>query len=170
MSRPPLPLHVHQLQGTYRKDRHQPRPRLACAAPRAPAWLSAPAKAKWKDVARQLAAAGVLTGLDLDALAAYCEAFATWRAAAATVAAEGPTYKADNGLVKRHPAVAIMQQAGRDLHSWGDKLGLTPAARQRLRIEPPPEGDELDELFNGAPDQDGPDKSRFFRIPARVRA
>lgn len=86
----------------------------------------------------------MLTALDLDALAAYCQCYATWRAAAETVERESATYRTDGGLVKRHPAVAVMQQAGKDLLAGAEKLGLTPAARLRLRIEPP--ADEPDEF------------------------
>jgi P27 family predicted phage terminase small subunit len=82
-----------------------------------------------------LASAGLLTHLDLDALAFYCQSYATWRTATATVEREGATFTTKTGAVKRHPAAALAQQAVRDLQTWADRLGLTPAARQRMRVE-----------------------------------
>jgi P27 family predicted phage terminase small subunit len=121
--------------------------------PRPPAWLSATAKVKWKETARLLAQTGLLTTLDLDALAAYCECFANWRTAVETVEKEGATFTTPSGLVKRHPAVTNAQQANKDLLAWAERLGLTPAARQRMRVELPNtnEVDEFEALLNQSP-------------------
>jgi P27 family predicted phage terminase small subunit len=157
MSRPPLPIRHHQAVGSYRPDRHQAMPLHPSDLPPPVApWLTPLAKAKWEEAAAELTAAGVLTALDLDALAVYCEAYATWRAAVDTVAMEGATYKTEGGLVKAHPAVAIMQAADKTLLAWSEKLGLTPSARQRMRIEPP------EKKPPGVPSRDRTDKGRFF--------
>jgi P27 family predicted phage terminase small subunit len=108
--------------------------------------LTGAARRKWAQIARELAAAGILTRLDHDVLAAFCEIFCLMKQAARDVAKSGPTYLAGN-LMKRNPAVAILQQAARDLASLADRLGLSPAARLRLRIEAPREPDELEEFL-----------------------
>lgn len=151
MSRRPTPTHLHKLAGSFRADRHRTMTLTPGTPPDAPGWLSSIAKAKWVETAAALAAAGALTALDLDALAAYCECYATWREALETVRREGATFPTRSGLVKRHPAVAIVAQAGRELLAWSDKLGLTPAARQRMRFELPAteEADEFEALLNG---------------------
>jgi len=143
--RPPNPTGQHKANGTYRADRHQPMPLHPAKPPRAPSWLAETAKAKWKEAARLLSDVGLLTPLDLDALAAYCSTWATWRKAVETIEREGATFTTAAGLVKRHPAVAIAAQAGRDLLAWAERLGLTPAARQRMRVELTP-AESLDPL------------------------
>jgi P27 family predicted phage terminase small subunit len=161
VSRPALPLDHHHAAGTYRADRHQTLPlRPGQKPPRPPAWLTAGAKVKWKEAARQLAAAGVLTALDLDALAAYCEAFATWQAAVEAVAKEGATYTTESGQKKPHPSVAIMLAADKSVRDWASRLGLHVAARRQLRIEPP------EAAPSGLPTRDRyPDTSRFCHGP-----
>ena len=148
--RPPKPTAQHKANGSYRSDRHRPMPLSPGKPPRAPAWLSEMAKGKWRAAARLLADVGLLTPLDLDALAAYCETWAAWRKAVETIEREGATFTSSAGLVKRHPAVAIAAQAGRDLLAWAERLGLTPAARLRMRVEPPEEKDPLEALLNSA--------------------
>jgi P27 family predicted phage terminase small subunit len=149
---PPTPKRTaeHQAAGTCRADRQQLLPLTPGNPPPPPKWLSKSAKRKWREVAERLAGAGVLTALDADALAAYVTAFITWRNSAELVAAEGETYGAANGLKKAHPAVGIMQAAAKEMLAWAGLLALTPAARQRLRVETPP------------PATPGKDKSRFF--------
>src|SRR5262245_15040438 len=149
MSRPPKPTAAHRIVGTYRRDRHEGPALTPGKPPPAPAWLSDVAKPKWGETATLLAGTGLLTDLDHDALAAYCETWATWRKAVETVEREGATYRTAAGLVKRHPAVAIAAQAGKDLLAWAERLGLTPAARQRMRVELPSEGehDPMEDFF-----------------------
>jgi P27 family predicted phage terminase small subunit len=117
--------------------------------PRCPRWLSADAKAEWNRLAGELWQLGLLTNLDTALFAGYCEIYATWRAAVKLVDENGPTYRAGD-LTKRHPAVAIASQACRDMLASAQHFGLTPAARQRLHVEP-----------MAAPSE----KARFFRDP-----
>jgi P27 family predicted phage terminase small subunit len=137
---PPLPKTTaqHQAAGTYRADRHRLYPLRPTEVPSPPKWLTnKAAKKKWREVADLLAGTGVFTTLDLDALAAYCSAFVAWRTAADTVERDGQTYRSGD-LLKAHPAVAIMQSAAKEMQTWADRLALTPASRQRMRVEPPP--------------------------------
>src|SRR5262249_33490061 len=110
--RPPKSLRELRLQGTFRRDRHKPMQTCATIAPRPPKWLQGLARSKWKEVARELSAAGILSTLDLDTLAAYCVAFATWRSAMTLVEKLGEVYKSGD-FIKRNPAVAMMQAASR---------------------------------------------------------
>lgn len=126
----------HKEDGTYRPDRHAAMSLSPIAAPPPPKELSKEAKRKWKEAAGKLASAGILTTLDLDALSAYCEAFAVWRQATDTLQKEGQTY-GHGELKKPHPAVAIMQASAREMSVWASALGLTVASRRRMRIEPP---------------------------------
>jgi P27 family predicted phage terminase small subunit len=104
-------------------------------APRPPAWLSDAAKAKWRDVAKLLADVGILTHLDLDLVGLYCETWVAWKQACDVVATEGLTYATESGQRKPHPATLLAAQARKDLLAMENSMGLTPASRQRLRIE-----------------------------------
>jgi P27 family predicted phage terminase small subunit len=134
MPRPRKSISLHQAQGTYRADRHRELPLRPTKGPRPPAWLSGPARQKWREAARLLASAGVLSRLDHDLLAVYCSTWAAWRQAAEAVATEGATYRAGGGLLKKHPAVGVAEAARKDLAGLADRLGLTPAARLKLGV------------------------------------
>jgi P27 family predicted phage terminase small subunit len=137
MGRPPIPIPEHKRNGTFRRDRHRAMPLCPTQKPpRPPAWLSPAAKTKWKEAAKQLAELGVLTALDLDALAGFCESFSLWRAAVEIIMKEGMTYMAGSGQHKPHPAVGIMINADKAMRDWAGRLGLHVEARCRLRIDP----------------------------------
>lgn len=57
--------------------------------PAMPLWLSTRAKAEWRRIAPELVKLGLLSKIDLAALAAYCQAFAEIEIATRTIEAEG---------------------------------------------------------------------------------
>ncbi len=80
----PKPTALKVLQGNPGKralPKGEPRP-PAPSPPPAPRWLGEEARREWRRVARALHGAGLLTEADHDALALYCETFASWRRAA----------------------------------------------------------------------------------------
>jgi P27 family predicted phage terminase small subunit len=66
---------------------HEPQP--VTSAPRMPAWLSKRAKAEWRRIVPELTNLGLLTRIDLAALAAYCQAYAELEEATRTLDKEG---------------------------------------------------------------------------------
>jgi P27 family predicted phage terminase small subunit len=134
MGRPPIPIEEHLEKGTYRRDRHRSFSLVPIEAPRPAKWLGPAARKKWKEIATQLADADIVTVLDIDAMAGYCVAYATWKAAAETIEKEGVTYQSGT-LRKVHPAAAVLTAANADMLRWGEKLGLSPSSRRRLRID-----------------------------------
>ena len=68
---------------------------------------------------------------DRAALAAYCEAWATFRQATEQVQREGLTIEAKQGTLT-HPAVGIARAAGREVRAWAAHFGLTPSSEQAL--------------------------------------
>ncbi|NJP42282.1 phage terminase small subunit P27 family [Actinacidiphila epipremni] len=99
--------------------------------PEAPEWLSDEARAEWDRVLPGLARLDLLKPEDGAALAAYCEAWATFREATETVQREGLTTDAKQGTLP-HPAVGIARAAGRELRAWAGHFGLTPSTEQAL--------------------------------------
>jgi P27 family predicted phage terminase small subunit len=99
--------------------------------PEAPAWLTDEARAEWDRVVPGLSRLDLLKPEDRGSLAAYCEAWATFREATETVAREGLTFEAKQGTLP-HPAVGIARSAGRELRAWAAHFGLTPSTEQQL--------------------------------------
>lgn len=117
------------------------------AAPTAPGWLSAEARAEWDRVVPGLTRLDLLKTEDRAVLAAYCETWATFVAATRTVQREGLTVEARLGGTQAHPAVGIARNAGRELKGLAVQFGLTPSSEQALgRL---PEDDDDSNPFAG---------------------
>jgi P27 family predicted phage terminase small subunit len=99
--------------------------------PEAPEWLSEEARAEWDRVLPGLTRLDLLKPEDRAALAAYCEAWATFRQASELVQREGLTFEAKQGTLP-HPAVGIARAAGRELRAWAAHFGLTPSTEGAL--------------------------------------
>jgi P27 family predicted phage terminase small subunit len=108
-----------------------PGPAFKRLPPNPPSWLTPEAKAEWKRVVPGLSRLDLLKPEDRAALAAYCEAWATFVAATQQVKKEGLTINAKQGTLP-HPAVGIARAAGRELRSWAAHFGLTPSTEQAL--------------------------------------
>ncbi|MFE1104134.1 phage terminase small subunit P27 family [Nocardiopsis alba] len=99
--------------------------------PEAPAWMTDEARAEWDRVVPGLSRLDLLKPEDRAALAAYCEAWATFVEATRIVQAEGMTIEAKQGTLA-HPAVGIARNAAREVRAWAAHFGLTPSAEQAL--------------------------------------
>ena len=107
----------------------------------------------WRRIVPLLDNMGVLTKVDGNALARYCETWARWRAASEFVVEHGETFP----LMDRHgnvvghrslPHARVATQLSGELLRLEQQFGLTPAARVGLCV-------------GGASLTDGA-KSRFF--------
>lgn len=105
-----------------------------------PEHMSEVAQELWREVLPVLAEVGLLTTLDVVALAQLCESYADWVAADhelevnnggsswyRTVDAQG------NTIHRTHPAYEARKAADGQLMSWLREFGMTPAARARWR-------------------------------------
>jgi P27 family predicted phage terminase small subunit len=143
--RKPRPTHVKLVTGNPGKrplNRAEPRP--AGGLPQPPAELTDDAKTEWRRVARALHQAGLLATLDRAALAAYCQAYARWRAAEkalADMAARDPLtsgllIKTSNGNAIQNPLVGIANKAAAAMVRYAAEFGMTPSARSRIAAAP----------------------------------
>jgi phage terminase small subunit len=76
----PKPTALKLLQGNPGKraiNGREPKPKTGM--PRCPDWLDEEAKACWKRIVPQLNGMGVLTLIDADALANYCDTWSRWK-------------------------------------------------------------------------------------------
>lgn len=113
-----------------------------------PSFLPADAKNEWKRVVHKLAGVGLLTDLDLSALAAYCQSYATWLEAIKRIKELGMIVKSPNGYPMPNPYIKIQRDAQSEMLSWLREFGMTPSARTRVDIVTPDEEvDEIEELL-----------------------
>jgi P27 family predicted phage terminase small subunit len=131
----PNPTALRLLHGDkpYRINDREPRPREL--EPQPPTWLSRRAAEEWARVMPDLLAMGTVRAADRDAIAAYCEAVALLATLSRLVADTGPLIVGKDGIPHKNPVVAQRRDASSEVRMWARELGLTPAARQPLRIE-----------------------------------
>lgn len=117
-------------------------PDVPPAVPPPPRHLSADAIEEWERVTKGLYAAGILTDIDMGALAAYCQAYGRWAQAERainTMAANDPVSK---GLLMRsakgnpmtNPLLGIANKSMSDMVRYAAEFGMTPSARSRIRV------------------------------------
>ena len=119
--------------------------------------LSDAAKAEWKARVPELLKLGVLSRNEGAALAAYCYEYARWWEADKEITRRGilieePIVNKEGEVVgrriKKNPAVSIANEALKIMKSYMVELGLTPAARSRIRVEKPKEMNAFEEFLN----------------------
>lgn len=97
-----------------------------------PEWISGAARDMWERVAPPLLKQKVLQVTDLHNLEAFCMAYGNWRAAAANVTANGTVVAGATGGPIKNPALTALNEASKQMVTFGSMLGLDPASRQRL--------------------------------------
>jgi P27 family predicted phage terminase small subunit len=113
--------------------------------PEPPSGLDTAALVHWRETAKMIAAAGLLSKLDRDALLRYVQAWARLREVQDKVKSMGGTLvKGARGALRLNPYLALEGPAAREVRFWSIQLGLTPLARSRLRVE---ERDAADDKF-----------------------
>ena len=138
----PKPSAIKRAEGTYRPDRaaggQEPTPPEVLDLD-APDWLDPYAREKWRELAPVLVTIGVLKTTDVDALAAYCVAWSQWRAASENIGEEFALEVEEGGeadkLRTRRLATfeRVTREANRQMQVWGDRLGLSPSQRTKIR-------------------------------------
>lgn len=146
----PKPTNLRIIEGNPGKlslNKREPKP--VPTKPSAPKFLSPAAKYEWRRVATELHRLGLLTGIDRATLAAYCQAYADWKAAVEFIKEHGSVYKVLDSkervvAVKPYPQVVIARNASEQIRKLAAEFGMTPAARSRISL---PEDLEDDAFF-----------------------
>ena len=129
MANRPTPTAMKKLSGNAGRRPmtiNEPMPPLG--APDCPVWLTGDALEEWNRIVPALTLLGMLTSVDNSVLVGHC---VTYGEIVATVKAGEPLKP---GLLGQMRGFAV-------------ELGLTPAARAKLSIAPPPKGDEFEKFF-----------------------
>jgi P27 family predicted phage terminase small subunit len=98
----------------------------------APEWITGPAHDMWSRVVPLLLGQQVLQMTDLHNVEAFCVAYGTWREAAENVKKHGTVVAGATGGPVKNPALTALNEAARQMVTFGSLLGLDPASRQRL--------------------------------------
>lgn len=106
-------------------------PAFVRKAPGPPSWLPAEAKAMWKRQVPELERLGYLKNGDREGLTALVLAWWRLREGQKLLSEEGLLAQNSQGRV-RHPAVAIVEAASKELRTWCAEFGLTPSSEGKL--------------------------------------
>jgi P27 family predicted phage terminase small subunit len=119
------------------------RPKPKSSVPKAPAHLDKDAKKEWKRIVPELEALGLLTGVDMAALAGYCVAFGRWAHAEEELKKHGLTAVTPNGHVQKSVYLQVADKAMDQLRKFIQEFGLSPKGRGRVTATPKDEGDDF---------------------------
>lgn len=144
----PTTLHILNGNPSKIKDLGEREPKPEPKAPDCPDFLSEDAKTEWARVAPILEGLGLLTRIDMAALAAYCESWAMYKKAIQFIHKHGEVYpiKDDKGQVKylqQVPQVGIANKSLGNIKNFCTEFGMTPSSRSRMQV--PGADDEDDE-------------------------
>ena len=138
----PAPTHLKLLRGNPGHDpinKDEPQPAIPPTMPDAPDFLTGYASDEWYRVAEELYRLRLLTRVDVQPLAAYCQAYSIWRTAVETLATMADRDPTMHGLMIRvgagamqNPVVITLRQAANDMVRYAAEFGFTPAARTRI--------------------------------------
>jgi P27 family predicted phage terminase small subunit len=146
--RKPLPSNVVRLRGNPGKRRlNDAEPRPASRVPPCPACLGDEARKEWRRLAKELAELGLLTGLDRNMLAAYCQAHALWVEAVSSIERYGTMVKSPNGYPMQSPYVAVANKQVEIMGRIAAEFGMTPSSRSRNRAGGPAAEDPFEQFL-----------------------
>lgn len=122
-----------------------PAPVSIADIPSPPAHLNYYAKAEWKVIVPEIMLFGISIKSNRSLIAAACVAYGKFRKAEKVLDQEGYTTMSPNGYEMPSPYVAISNKSLELYHKILKEFGLTPGARQKLNLKPPPVKDDYDE-------------------------
>ncbi len=107
--------------------------------PTCPEHLSPVAQEEWHRLAQTLHDMGVFTTVDRAALAAYAQCYGRWVEAEERLRETPTLFKTPSGYVQQSPWLGISNRQLELMGRYMTELGMTPAARSRISVDPIPE-------------------------------
>jgi P27 family predicted phage terminase small subunit len=134
--------------GKWPLNHNEPKP--TPGAPACPKHLSGESRKEWERLAPELDRMGLLTLVDLAALAGYCESWGSYLNALAKMKKGGEVVLGSEGQEIKSKWRIIADDQKRIIHKFLSEFGLTPSSRARLAVKPPTTPvDELQEFIKG---------------------
>lgn len=118
-------------------------PKPAPIPPDCPKWLLADAKKEWQRLAPELESMGLLTRIDMAALAAYCQSYARWKQAEAAMGRAVKKGEDPNGWEN------VARQRQKEMIACAKEFGFTPVSRTKVSAVRQEEDDEFSSLLSG---------------------
>ena len=115
----------------HQKIHSEPKPRRSSKPPPPPPTLVGYARKEWKRVVVEAHALGLMTNVDIHALAAYCDACQRWTAARDEFEGQPLTLQTKMGRMA-NPLIKVIREAAHDMVQFGGEFGFTPVARARM--------------------------------------
>ena len=135
MGRPAVPSRLKALRGNPGKRRMKYEPEPAPAGTACPAWLEGEAAEEWARIAPELERLGLLTVVDISALAGYCVAYQRWREAERAVKAA--TGAGGLALAISQGIEGMARARLKLMKLLAAEFGFTPSSRSRVTVAPP---------------------------------
>lgn len=103
---------------------------------RCPSWLDKVARSKWNSLVKELKELDLMTNIDTDAMATYCDAYSQYVECTMIIREEGLMVEYTNKAAETnkvpHPLLTKKKQLHDQMRSIAIEFGLTPSARARL--------------------------------------
>lgn len=130
---PPIPTNIKLLRGNpgHQKIHPEPKPTRTAKPPSPPRSLVGYARVEWNRVIVEAHALGLVTDVDIHALAAYCDACQRWDAARTEMEGQPLTIATKMGR-QANPLIKIVREAAQDMVKFGGEFGFTAVARARI--------------------------------------
>ena len=147
--RKPTPTALKLIRGEEERRINRDEPKIAKGIGTAPDWLDDLARKEWFQIVPQLEASGMLTQVDTNSLAAYCQVISRL--------AQAEAYIKENGMFdergKRNDAQITAEKCWQAMLKFSSEYGLTPASRARIKVGEPAKNDDPMEDFLKAKQQ-----------------
>ncbi|MCP4568404.1 MAG: phage terminase small subunit P27 family [FCB group bacterium] len=148
----PKPTRVKKLQGGQKTShrplpKDEPEPATSDRIPLAPRHLTKEGQKEWRRISKELHPIGLLTKLDLTALAAYCSTYAIWLDAQAQLQRHGMLIKAQSGFPMQSPYLSIATKAMAEMRKWLVEFGATPSSRTRVAVDKQDAASDLEKFM-----------------------
>jgi P27 family predicted phage terminase small subunit len=115
--------------------------------PRPPSILQGLARKEWRRIAPLLYDAGLLTQIDVPALAAYCQVYGRWCEAEEEIRRSGTVIKSTKGQPMVSPFLKVANVAWQQLTRMLIEFGMSPSSRSRVTVAEMAKEDDPFELW-----------------------
>lgn len=123
-------------------------PAFRRVAPQPPEWLPEEARSEWDRVVPELMRLELTKPIDRAALTAYCLTWDRLVRAQREMEFDGSVLSHNSQGRVRHPAVAVIEAASKELRAWVGEFGLSPSSEGRLAAAGAEDGQD-DDPFGG---------------------
>ena len=132
--RPRKPTALRLVHGTRDKHKNKSEP-MPKGIAQPPDWMSDEAREHWWGLCPDLESIGLLTSIDTQAFAVYCQSYAELIQAEDELLKGGRTQTTKDGFVRKSPWLSVRDEAHKRMMQIGGQFGFSPASRTRIEVK-----------------------------------